>query len=88
MRSVDISANVVENEIVDDARLDTGEGNIVTKRQATALRAMWAERAEQPCPHQQLELVHDNDHYLTDNYHCTACGELVAANTRDPFQVI
>lgn len=26
--------------------------------------------------------------YLTDNYHCTACGELVAANTRDPIQNI
>ena len=26
--------------------------------------------------------------YLTGDFHCTACVEFVAANTRDPFQVI
>jgi hypothetical protein len=29
-----------------------------------------------------------DDDYLMDNYHCTARGELGAATTRDPFQVI
>ncbi len=63
-------------------------GDIMTKAQAAALREKWAEGENLPCRHLHLELEHNNDDYLTDNYHCTACGELVAANTRDPFQVI
>ena len=78
--------------MVDDDSLDIGIGqegvDIMTKAQAAALRVKWAEEADQPCRHLHLELEHNNDDYLTDNYHCTACGELVAANTRDPFQVI
>lgn len=62
--------------------------DIMTKAQAAALRAKWAEGEDLPCKHLHLELEHGNDDYMTDNYHCTACGELVAANTRDPFQVI
>ena len=61
---------------------------IMTKEQASALREKWEEGENLPCRHLHLELEHNNDDYLTDNYHCTACGELVAANTRDPFQVI
>jgi hypothetical protein len=64
------------------------EVDIMTKAQAAALREKWAEGDNPPCRHLHLELEHNNDNYLTDNYHCTACGELVAANTRDPFQVI
>lgn len=62
--------------------------DIMTKAQAAGLRVKWAEGEHRPCKHLHLELEHNNDDYLTDNYHCTACGELVAANTRDPFQVI
>ena len=61
---------------------------IMTKAQAAGLRVKWAEGEHRPCKHLHLELEHNNDDYLTDNYLCTACGELVAANTRDPFQVI
>ena len=46
----------------------------------------WTE--DRPYRHLHLELEHNNNDYLTDNYHCTACGELVAANTRNPFQVV
>jgi hypothetical protein len=60
----------------------------MTKAQAAALRMKWAEGEDLPCKHLHLELEHGNDDYTTDNYHCTACGELVAANTHDPFQVI
>ncbi|OAI49641.1 hypothetical protein AYO43_10435 [Nitrospira sp. SCGC AG-212-E16] len=60
----------------------------MTKAQAAALGLKWAEEVDKPCQPLYLELEHNNDDYLTDNYHCTACGELVAANTRDPFQVI
>ena len=64
------------------------EVDIMTKSQAAALREKWAEGDNPSCRHLHLELEHNNNNYLTDNYHCTACGELVAANTRDPFQVI
>ena len=63
-------------------------GNVMTMTQAAALRVKWAEGEDRPCKHLHLELEHSSDDYLTDNYHCTACGELVAANTRNPFQVI
>ncbi|OAI45106.1 hypothetical protein AYO43_08490 [Nitrospira sp. SCGC AG-212-E16] len=66
----------------------TTEVDIMTKAQAAALRVKWAEEVDRPCKHLHLELEHSNEDYLTDNYHCTACGELVAANTHDPFQVI
>jgi hypothetical protein len=77
--------------LLDDVELDSdiGQwGDIMTKAQAASLRVKWAEGENLPCRHLHLELEHSNDDYLTDNYHCTACGELVAANTRDPFQVI
>ena len=78
--------------LVDDDQLNSDLGQmeavIMTKTQAAALREKWAEGDNPPCRHLHLELEHNNDDYLTDNYHCTACGELVAANTRDPFQVI
>jgi hypothetical protein len=78
--------------LVDDDELNSDLGQmeavIMTKTQAAALREKWAEGDNPPCRHLHLELEHNNDDYLTDNYHCTACGELVAANTRDPFQVI
>jgi len=61
--------------------------DIMTKAQAAALRVKWEEEVDRPCKHLRLELEHNN-YYLMDNYHCTACGELVAATTRDPFQVI
>jgi hypothetical protein len=64
------------------------EVDIMTKAQAAALRENWAEGESLPCRHLHLELEHNNDDYLTDNYHCTACGELVAANTPDLFQVV
>ena len=64
------------------------EADIMTKAQAASLREKWAYGDNPPCRHLHLELEHNNDDYLTDNYHCTACGELVAANTHDPFQVI
>jgi hypothetical protein len=67
--------------------LDKGV-EIMMKAQAAALRMKWAEGVDLHCKHLHLELEHDQDDYLTDNYHCTVCGELVAANTRDPFQVI
>ena len=55
----------------------------MTMNQASHLRVQWKQRADpRPCKHLNLELEHGNDDYLTDNYHCTACGELVAANTR------
>lgn len=61
----------------------------MTMNQASQLRMQWKQRADpRPCKHLNLELVHGNDDYLTDNYHCTTCGELVAANTREPFQVV
>src|SRR5207245_10522309 len=60
----------------------------MTKAQAAALCVKWAEGEDRPCKHLHLELEHSSDDYLTDNYHCTACGELVAANTRAPFQVV
>jgi hypothetical protein len=64
-------------------------GNIMTMNQASQLRVQWKQRADsRPCKHLNLELEHGNDDYLTDNYHCTACGELVAANTREPIQVV
>jgi hypothetical protein len=64
-------------------------GNIMTMNQASHLRVRWEQRADpRSCKHLNLELVHDNDNYLTDNYHCTACGELVVANTREPIQVV
>jgi len=79
-------------DLLDDICLDNATGqwgvDIMTKAQAAALREKWAEGDNPPCRHLHLELEHNNDDYLTDNYHCTACGELVAANTRDPFQVI
>jgi hypothetical protein len=79
-------------DLLDDIWLDNATGqwgvDIMTKAQAAALREKWAEGDNPPCRHLHLELEHNNDDYLTDNYHCTACGELVAANTRDPFQVI
>jgi len=78
--------------LVDDDQLNSDLGQmeavIMTKTQAAALREKWAEGDNPPCRHLHLELEHNNNDYLTDNYHCTACGELVAANTRDPFQVI
>ena len=64
------------------------EGDIMTKAQAAALRVMWAEGVNRPCKHLHLELEHDNDHYLTDNYYCIACGVLVSDNTHDPFHVV
>jgi len=64
------------------------EVDIMTKAQAAALRVKWAEEEDRPCKHLHLELEHSNEDYLTNNYHCTACGKLVAANTRDPFQVV
>ena len=79
-------------DLLDNTCLDNGIGQgggyIMTKAQAAALRVKWAEGVHRPCKHLHLELEHNNDDYLTDNYHCTACGELVAANTRTPFQVI
>ncbi len=66
----------------------TGSNPLMTKAQAASLRVKWREEEDRPCRHLHLELEHNNNDYLTDNYHCTACGELVAANTRDPFQVI
>jgi hypothetical protein len=78
--------------MVDNHGLDNGIGHwgvdLMTKAQAAALREKWAEGENLPCKHLHLELEHNNDDYLTDNYHCTACGELVAANTRDPFEVV
>jgi len=65
-----------------------GNGAVMTKAQAAGLRVKWTEGEDRPCRHLHLELEHSHDGYLTDNYHCTACGELVAANTCDPFQVI
>ena len=61
----------------------------MTKDQAAHLRVRWERRGDlRPCKHLNLELEHGNDNYLTDNYHCTACGELVVANTREPIQVV
>jgi hypothetical protein len=61
----------------------------MTKDQAAHLRVRWKQRGDpRPCKHLNLELEHGNDKYLTDNYHCTTCGELVAANTREPIQVV
>jgi hypothetical protein len=47
---------------------------IMTKAQAVALRVT-GEVESLPCKYLQLELEHNNDHYLMDNYHSTACGE-------------
>lgn len=58
----------------------------MTKAQAAALRGTWAEGVDVPCQHLHLELEHSNDGYVTGHYHCTACGELVAAITPDLFQ--
>jgi hypothetical protein len=74
--------------IFDQPPYRTMGADIMTKAQAAALRVRWAERADLPCKYLYLELEDDTDEYLTDNYNCTACGELVAANTRDLFQVI
>jgi hypothetical protein len=83
---------ISSTEVLDDIWLKhcyrTTEVTIMTKAQAAALREKWAYGDNPPCRHLHLELEHNNNDYLTDNYHCTACGELVAANTRDPFQVI
>jgi hypothetical protein len=71
-------------------KMMTGQGgNIMTMNQASHLRMRWEQRADpRSCKHLNLELEHGNDNYLTDNYHCTACGELVVANTREPIQVV
>ena len=83
---------ISSTEVVDDNwlkhRYRPTEVTIMTKSQAAALREKWAYGDNPPCRHLHLELEHNSNDYLTDNYHCTACGELVAANTRDPFQVI
>jgi hypothetical protein len=61
----------------------------VTKTQAEALRVKWKQQGAPPaCEHPNQELAMHETGYLTGDFHCTACGELVAANTRDPFQVI
>jgi len=83
-----ISLTYLLDDIKWDYAIGQGRVDIMTKAQAAALRVKWAEGENPPCKHLHLELEHNNDEYLTDNYHCTACGELVAANTRDPFQVI
>jgi transposase-like protein len=60
----------------------------MTETQAAALRVRWAERVCPPCQHLNLELEHNDNGYLTGDYHCTACGESIAVTTRDPFQVV
>jgi hypothetical protein len=72
--------------IIHRIMVSNNEVDIMTKAQAAALRGTWADGVEVPCLHLHLELEHSNDGYVTGHYHCTACGELVAAITPDLFQ--
>ena len=61
----------------------------MTRADAEALRVKWKQHPDLPaCAHSNQELEASEGGYLTGNYCCTACGGLVAANTRDPFQVV
>jgi hypothetical protein len=51
----------------------------MTTAEAVALRMKWIQQVDPPaCEHMNQELESNEMGYLTGNYLCTTCGELVA----------
>jgi len=51
----------------------------VTTSQATELRVKWTQRVDAPpCEHLNLEREWSDNGYVTGNYKCIVCGEMVA----------
>lgn len=57
----------------------------MTKAEAAIVRVKWKQQADLPtCEHSNQELEASERGYLTGNYHCNDCGELVAPKALVP----
>ena len=56
----------------------TRERYSMTDTEAQTLRKTWQQWGSATCRHMKRELESNERGYLTGDYHCTECGELVA----------
>lgn len=59
----------------------------MTKAQATELQMKWKQQVTPPpCEHLKIDLERSEDGYVTGNYRCTACGDLVSRESHSPSE--
>jgi hypothetical protein len=59
----------------------------MTKAQASDLQAKWKQQVNPPpCEHLLIDVERTEDGYVTGNYRCTACGDLVSRKHHSPSE--